>query len=574
MSFLALILVIILWVQISRLQSRVDELEQKKESVVQGVGAVSESQPSSVSSGYVPLSKPVSTSTKNTSRKPDLSDRFVAWIQEEWLMKLGALLLLIGFGWLVSYAFLNNWIGPVGRITLGLFAGLALLVLGFWRMKRFVHQGGIFMVVGSTTILLTIYAARELYDLFTPGSALLLMFMSSAFVALSSMRYRTRSLAFAGLVLAVIAPLLTKSPSPDHEALFLYLLVVTVGAIGIVVRTGWRVLIPTALIGVSFYSIPHIIPFFPSGDAETLVWYAFVFAVLFFVMSILGLRKDMSLNPGADIFTALGTGIFVIIWTMVGMDEEIQSLVLAVWMLVFGIAGFTMFHISRKKYLFYIYGSVALVLLATATALELSGPALVVAYTLEVAFLVLLTQGVLKENSLSTSLSFVFVGPILLSIESMASSAWRAGVIHDDFFVLALLAFVFFGLSLFFRYQGKEAAKSVDTFNIIGSLYVYVLVWLSLHAGVADQDVATLLALLVYTIVGLVTYFRGRIENSKDLRLYGAIMLLAVVGRLLVIDVWDMALAGRITTFFLIGILFMSTAFFKKSPQKEASLKQ
>jgi hypothetical protein len=41
-------------------------------------------------------------------------NRFFEWIKEDWLMKLGALLLLIGFGWLASYAFLHNWIGPHG----------------------------------------------------------------------------------------------------------------------------------------------------------------------------------------------------------------------------------------------------------------------------------------------------------------------------------------------------------------------------------------------------------------------------------------------------------------------------
>ena len=33
-------------------------------------------------------------------QKPSPFDAFVRWVQEDWLMKLGALLLLIGFGWL------------------------------------------------------------------------------------------------------------------------------------------------------------------------------------------------------------------------------------------------------------------------------------------------------------------------------------------------------------------------------------------------------------------------------------------------------------------------------------------
>lgn len=40
------------------------------------------------------------------------------------------MLLLIGFGWLTTYAFLNNWIGPMGRIALGIIAGSLFILLG------------------------------------------------------------------------------------------------------------------------------------------------------------------------------------------------------------------------------------------------------------------------------------------------------------------------------------------------------------------------------------------------------------------------------------------------------------
>ncbi len=124
------------------------------------------------------------------SAGPSASERFAAWIKEDWLLKLGALLLLIGFGWLATYAFLNNWIGPMGRIALGIIAGALFILLGWWRIQKYLHQGGVFLVLGSTTILLTTFAARQVYDFFTPFSALAIMFLSTAFVALASVKYR------------------------------------------------------------------------------------------------------------------------------------------------------------------------------------------------------------------------------------------------------------------------------------------------------------------------------------------------------------------------------------------------
>ena len=37
------------------------------------------------------------------------------WLSTDWPMKLGAFLILLAFAWLTSYAFVNNWIGPMGR---------------------------------------------------------------------------------------------------------------------------------------------------------------------------------------------------------------------------------------------------------------------------------------------------------------------------------------------------------------------------------------------------------------------------------------------------------------------------
>lgn len=170
-----------------------------------------------------PVTQPLvaTTAPLPASESPAFGNLF-RWLRDDWLLKLGALLLLIGFGWLARYAFLHGWIGPMGRITLGLVSGALILVLGWWRIQKFLHQGEIFLVLGSTTVLLTLFAARELYGFFTPLSALVVMFLSTAFVAFVSVRYKNRSLALASLILAGVAPLLTNSPAPDYVGLFPY----------------------------------------------------------------------------------------------------------------------------------------------------------------------------------------------------------------------------------------------------------------------------------------------------------------------------------------------------------------
>ncbi|GIW65634.1 MAG: hypothetical protein KatS3mg094_153 [Candidatus Parcubacteria bacterium] len=218
-----------------------------------------------------------------TPPETSLSYRFTNWLKENWLLKLGALLLLIGFGWFVTYAFLHNWIGPIGRITLGLIVGTLFLLFGWFRMQNYLTQGSIFLVLGSTIILLTIFAARFIYDFFTPLSSLIVMFLTNSFVAFVSVKYKIRPLAILSLLLASIVPLLTNSPqiNPNYIRLFSYLFIITLGAIWIVILTGYRELTFIALIIVSAYSLSHF--FNPHlTDIKTLLLFAYAFSSLFF----------------------------------------------------------------------------------------------------------------------------------------------------------------------------------------------------------------------------------------------------------------------------------------------------
>ena len=139
------------------------------------------------------------------------------------------------------------------------------------------------------------------------------------------------------------------------------------------------------------------------------------------------------------------------------------------------------------------------------------------------------------------------------------------GVIHEDFFVLLILGLAIFGLGLFFFLETKLIKTKPDQLEVIllvaGSMYFYLLLWLSLQAGLVNKDLAVMIALIIYTLIGLAIYIYAGLKESKELRVYAGLLLGFVVLRLLFVDVWKMQLAGRIITFFLIGALLMSTAF-------------
>ncbi|OGL77005.1 hypothetical protein A3J43_03995 [Candidatus Uhrbacteria bacterium RIFCSPHIGHO2_12_FULL_54_23] len=496
----------------------------------------------------------------------DAIERFITWLKDDWLLKLGAALILIGFGWLVTYAFPHNWVGPMGRIALGLIAGTGILCLGWWRIRTYLNQGSVFLVLGSTTILVTIFAAREVYDFFTPLSALAVMFLSVVFVALASVRFKSHSLSLLSLAMAGAAPMLTSMPTYDYPVYFIYLLIVVLGTLWIVAVTRRQELTTAALILVAFYSVPHFAGSAYSSDRDILLLLSYAFAAVFFVATTLGILKAQGKELAADLVTAGGSGLLLLAWIMFAAQDEWKSLLIAAWMVVFAVGAFAVFRMTRRREPMYVYAGVAVAMLAAATAAELDGAVLTIAYTIECAVVALVAYVTVHDLSFAERLSLLLIGPFVLSFNSIFSRAWRDGVLHKDFFVLLILALVLLFLGVFFaRQRRQEGASRISDFNlfllIAGSAYIYLLMWRSLHAAFLDADLAAMIALVSYTLIGLYFYFYGRVSERSVPRVYGGSLLGCVVLRLFIVDVWSMELTGRIITFFMVGALLVSTAF-------------
>lgn len=581
MSFIAIAVAVVAFFMVQRLKERVRSLEQRLQQKESAQAPAPAHAPTAPQGAILPTVLPAPTpavpaQSAPASPPPPSDGAFIEWLKDNWLLKLGALFLLMGFGWLVTYAFLNNWIGPAGRITLGLAAGALILALGFWRSRAYVRQGSIFIALGATVVLLTTYAGRSLYDFFTPASALALMFGTSMLVALASGLFNRKQLGVASVLLAGVAPLLTNSPESDYFLLFAYLLAVVVGALWVVIWKDFREVVLAALVVVALYSGPYLSGI-QSADMGILLIFGYVFAAVFYLANTAGLMRLKGVDGSADMVTAAGNALLLIAWIYVAAPETWQSLIISAWAAVFMVGSFIIFRASGRSEPLFLYAAVGVGYIAAATAIELDGTALTVAYILESAAVAVGLYLLTRDVSIAQRSTLLLAGPVGLSFASITASVWRTSMfINEHFFVLALLSLTFFGLGGLF-YRGAHATGKSDVVSgngvllVVGSIYAYILLWLSLHSAfLLYSDIAVMLALFVYTVVGITAYLLGATGGRKGLRAYGGMLLGFVVARLLIVDVWQMAITGRIITFFLIGALLMSTAFLGKKPRTTA----
>jgi uncharacterized membrane protein len=451
--------------------------------------------------------------------------------------------------------------------------GIGILLGGNWRMKRSSAQGAVLMGLGSAVFLLTVFAAREVYGFFTPASALGMMGLIAFFTGVASWKHNELSLGVIGLVAGGVAPLLTASANPDLFGLFSYLFIIVTGTIWLATIKGWRTLIFLSWALAFLYSVPYFVMSVPSGDVMIASLFAILFGALFYGvgLSTIAFQKRMSV---ADIVTAVANAGFVLLWINTLTPDHLKSSLTALVAVIFALGAFILFRVTELRGLFYTYAGVAFGMFVAATTFELSGSALIIAYTIEAVVLSLMTAQVIRNPRLGAKLGLLLSVPAVLSIENMDSYAWRDGIFHDDFFVLFTVAASFLGLGRMFGrlWRAIEPVASrllVRVFYTFGSIYWFILLYLVIDAAILNETTARMVTLIVYTLFGIVCYLIGMQREQRGVRLTGEILFGVVVLDLLFVEVWNMTITGKVITFLLVGALLISTIFVRKDKKEE-----
>jgi uncharacterized membrane protein len=578
-SFVAFILALFLFTRFRALNKRVLHLEERlKGAPLPAADSPTEQAPPQPH-GDVPLNThPLAAPNQAISepqQTPEHSGalgRLGAWLKEDWLMKVGAFLIIIGLGWFLSYAIAEGLIGEVGRITIGLLVGAALLILGNHRMRSFPAQGSIVMFLGATAVILTLYVAR-LYDFFTPASVLILMFLTSCLLGLTSIRFNRPQLAYANVGLAGMAPLLTVTPDPSILGLLTYLLVLVVGSVWVALVTGRTGLILFSFGIVSLFTLP-LLGGPSSSDQDLGLLFAFLFTAIYFGASLFSMRIKRA-TTRTDVITALLVSLYLFAWIVGVVPDEFHSLLLVMWTFVFAFGAFLAVRMGAARAYFYTYAAVGITYLGAATAIELDGPVLAIVMLAEASAVLVLALSITREVRHIPLYALPFAVPILLSFLSISSSAWHKGVVHGDALVLLLMiaAFMLFALHFDHMYarvekpEDKEALRDAEHASwMAAGAYMIVFVWLFSHAVFREStDMGTLLALLLYTFAALVAYMVGRITHERWQRRVAVFLIGIVLLDLLFVEVWKMSTTGKTVTFLLVGALLLGTAWLERN---------
>ncbi len=130
--------------------------------------------------------------------------------------RVGVVTLVLGVAFFFKWAVDNNWIGPAGRVMLGILAGSATLWVGdlLWRKAQRAFAQGI-TGTGIAVLYLSFYSAFGFYHLIPQAGAFPLMCSVTGLAFALSLRYDSPAVTALGLLGGYLTPILP-STGEDH----------------------------------------------------------------------------------------------------------------------------------------------------------------------------------------------------------------------------------------------------------------------------------------------------------------------------------------------------------------------
>jgi uncharacterized membrane protein len=270
------------------------------ESSVQVPASVAPMQPPALSSA-APATPPPTPQASPSQLRPSMRTALKAEPQADlesrigshWLNRIGIAALLIGISYFLKFAFDNNWIGPAGRVTIGLLAGIAVIVWSErFRAKGYKAFSYSLKAVGIGALYLSLWAAFQVYSLVPSGAAFVMMLAVTAATAFMAWTQDAPLLAAFALTGGFTTPVLLSTGQNREVALFAYVALLDLGALFLVIFKPWRRLLVMSYVGTLLLYVGWYSSFYTRSQLNPTLSFATLFFAIFAIAPLVTLQPE------------------------------------------------------------------------------------------------------------------------------------------------------------------------------------------------------------------------------------------------------------------------------------------
>ncbi|MDD5541976.1 MAG: DUF2339 domain-containing protein [Acidobacteriia bacterium] len=251
-----------------------------------------------------PFTPPISVTRNHTS------ENLEARLGGTWFLWVGIVAIILGVAYFLKLAFDNNWIGPGGRVVIGILFGLGFLFWGTALQKHHYPRYCQTVSGGGIAILyLSAYASFNFYHLLPAWAAFLFMIVVTVRAATLAAQYDSLVLAFFGLVGGFLTPVWLQT-GEDHQIILLtYVALLVAGVAFLARRCNWAILVYTSFILAISIFMGWMSEFYSVEKRGTTEFFLCLLGALFIYIGLQLLRRiaapERSLPIGLLVVTAL-----------------------------------------------------------------------------------------------------------------------------------------------------------------------------------------------------------------------------------------------------------------------------
>src|SRR5215469_16079809 len=189
----------------------------------------------------------------NISKQPSVAD-LETLIGSRWFNRIGIIALLFAVSYFLKLAFDNNWIGPTGRVAIGIFLGVLMLPWSEWLLTRgYIYFSESIAGLGEATLFVSVWAGCQYYTFFTQQTGFVALVLVTILMAFLALRRDSQRIAFLSLLGGLLTPALMSTSKNEQFVLFSYLLCLGAAALIISWRRNWQSLLPLIFVGSHLY---------------------------------------------------------------------------------------------------------------------------------------------------------------------------------------------------------------------------------------------------------------------------------------------------------------------------------
>lgn len=358
-----------------------------------------EKQPEAISDSLSTIHRPIKTNNPASPKAPEPQPSFFEshpdlekFIGENLINKIGIAILVLAIGYFVKFAIDNNWVGPLGRIGIGVACGAILIGIAHRLRNSYKAFSSVLAGGGLAVFYFIITLGHHQFHL--PDSqvaAFVILIVITIFAVALSLLYDKQELAVIALVGGFASPFMVSTGNADYDALFIYLLVLNTGLLVIAYYKAWRVLniVSFAFTVLVFGGVVYTLT--PATYHYGFI-YASIFYVLYFAINVANNVKENKKFIGSDFsILLLNTGLYfgagLYLLTMMH-EEQFRGLFCVSLAVVNLVLSYVLFR-NRKvdTNILYLLIGITLTFISLAAPIQLHGNSITLFWATETVLL-------------------------------------------------------------------------------------------------------------------------------------------------------------------------------------------